>query len=65
MTKIAEEITNLFALNSILIFSTADGASLENNRLGYRPPDIVFKRDPVTAPFTFLLTKNGDKEWTW
>jgi hypothetical protein len=65
LTKIIEEIANLIALNSILIFSTADGASLENNPLGYRPPDILFKRNPVTAPFTLLLAKNGGDGWTW
>ena len=65
LTKIIEEIANLFALNSILIFGTADGVSLENDPLGYRPPDILFKRDPVTTSFTLLLAKNGGEEWTW
>jgi hypothetical protein len=65
LTKIIKEIANLFALNSILIFGTADGVSLENDPLGYGPLDILFKRNPVTASFTLLLAKNGGEEWTW
>jgi hypothetical protein len=40
-------------------------ASLENESLGYRPSDVLFKRDPVTGTFTLLLAKNGGEEWTW
>jgi hypothetical protein len=58
-------LTSLFAFISILIFSIADTAFHENEPVGYRPPDILFKRDPVTAPFTLLLAKNGGEEWTW
>jgi len=41
MTKIIEEITNLFALNSIPVFGINDAASLENEPLGYRPSDML------------------------
>lgn len=58
-------LTSLFAFISILIFSIADTAFHENEPVGYRPPDILFKRDSVTAPFTLLLAKNGGEEWTW
>ena len=41
MTKITEEIANLFALNSIPVFGIAKAASLENEPLGYRPSDML------------------------
>jgi len=64
LTKIIEEIANLSVLDSIPALGTAGMASLENESLGYRPPDILFKRDPVTGTFTLLLVKNGGGEWT-
>jgi hypothetical protein len=65
MTKIIEEITNLFAGKGIPVFGMMSASSLENEPLGCRSPDIPFNRDPVIAPYTFLLAKNGGEEWAW
>ena len=65
LTKMIEKIAKLSVLNSIPALGTADMASLENESLSYRPLDLLLKRDPVTAPFTLLLAKNGDEEWAW
>ena len=41
MIKMIEEMTNLFALNSIPVFGITNAISLENEPLGYRPSDML------------------------
>jgi hypothetical protein len=41
MAEIIEEITSLFARNSIPVFAIAKVASLENEPSGYRPSDML------------------------
>ena len=41
MTKMIEEMTNLFALNNTPVLGIAKSASLENEPLGYKPSDLL------------------------
>lgn len=41
MIKMIEEMTNLFALNSIPVYGIANATSLENEPSGYRPSDML------------------------
>ena len=47
MTKIIEEITNLFARNSIPVFGITKAASLENEPLGYRPSNMLESAESI------------------
>lgn len=47
MTKIIEEITNLFTLNNIPVFGITSAKSLENEPLGYRPSDMLASAESI------------------
>jgi epoxyqueuosine reductase QueG len=47
MIKMIEEMTNLFALNSIPVFGITNAISLENEPLGYRPSDMLASAESI------------------
>jgi len=47
MTKIIEEITNLFARNNIPVFGIAKASSLQNEPFGYRPNDMLASAESI------------------
>jgi hypothetical protein len=47
MTKIIEEITNLFARNNIPVFGIAKASSLEKEPSGYRPSDMLASAESI------------------
>jgi epoxyqueuosine reductase QueG len=69
MTKIIEEIANLFALNSIPVFGINDAASLENEPLGYRPSDMLASAKSIIClgiPVPKGIFKCQERsEWTY
>jgi epoxyqueuosine reductase QueG len=47
MTKIIEEITNLFARNNIPVFGMMSASPLKNEPLGYRPNDMLASAESI------------------
>ena len=47
MTKMMEEMTNLFALNNIPVFGITDASSLKNEPFGYRPYDMIASAESI------------------
>jgi epoxyqueuosine reductase QueG len=69
MTKIIEEITNLFALNNIPVFGITSAKSLENEPLGYRPSDMLASAESIIClgiPVPKGIFKcQGRSEWMY
>jgi len=69
MTKIVEEITNLFARNSVPVFGTAEASFLETEPKGYRPSDMLESAESILClgiPVPKGIFKcQGRSEWMY
>ena len=69
MTKIMDEITNLFARNDIRIFGSIEARSLENEPSGYRPSDMLSSARSILCfglPVPKGVFKSGERsEWMY
>jgi len=64
MTKIIEEITNLFSRNNISVFGTAKAALLESEPSGYRPSDMLSSAQSILcfgSPVPKGVFKSGER----
>ena len=69
MTKIMEEITNLFSRNNIPIFGVTDACSLDKEPSGYRPSDMLSSAQSILCfglPVPKGVFKSGERsEWMY
>ena len=69
MTKIIEEITNLWSRNNISVFGMAKAASLEKEPSGYRPSDMLSSAQSILCfglPVPKGILKSGERsEWMY
>ncbi len=69
MTKIIEEITNLFSRNNIPAFGIANAGLLESEPSGYRPSDMLSSAQSILCfglPVPKGVFKSGDRsEWIY
>lgn len=69
MTKIIEEMTNLFSRNNISVFGMGKAASLENEPSGYRPSDMLSSAQSILCfglPVPKGVFKSGERsEWMY
>ncbi len=69
MTKIMEEITNLFKRHDIPVFGSIDTRSLEKEPAGYRPSDMLSSAQSTLCfglPVPKGVFKSGERsEWMY
>jgi len=69
MTKIIEEITNLFRRNDIPVFGSINARSLEKEPSGYRPSDMLSSAQSILCfglPVPKGVFKSGERsEWMY
>jgi hypothetical protein len=69
MTKIMEEITNLFSKNNISVFGSINARSLEKEPSGYRPSEMLSSANSVLCfglPVPKGIFKSGERsEWMY